>query len=145
MPFRIVKKDLVGVCYFRPNRTPGRSFGWDYIWQTYLLTPYTRDLQDVFLIDYLTGYENCEDVPDDLRYIIKKIAAITLMATYGDGKFAAISSRSVNLNSVSESISTTLSATSATFGARILQYQKEIKTWLTTNRQKYSRTSIGCL
>jgi hypothetical protein len=145
MPFRIVKKDLMGVCYFRPNRTPGRSWGWDYMWQSSLLSPYVRDLQDVFKIDYLTGYENCEDVPDDLRYIIKKIAAVTLMATFGDGKMGSIASRSVNLNSVSESISTTMSATSAAFGARILMYQKEIKTWLATNRQKYSRTSIGVL
>lgn len=145
MPFRIVKKGLVGVCYFRPNQTPGRSWGWDYIWQNYLLSPYTRDLQDVFLIDYTSGYEKCEDVPDDLRFIIKRVAACTLMATYGDGKMSAIASRSVNLNSVSESISTTMSATSAAFGARILQYQKEIKSWIAANKQKYSRTSIGCL
>jgi hypothetical protein len=67
------------------------------------------------------------------------------MATYGDGKMSSIASRSVNLNSVSEAISTTMSATSAAFGARILQYQKEIKTWFATNRQKYSNTSIGVL
>lgn len=145
MPYRMVKKDFVGVVNFRPNRTPLRSLGWDQIWQTYLVAPYLRDLQDIFLIDYTTGYENCEDVPDELRWIIKKLAAITLMATYGDGKFAAVASRSVSLNSVSESISTTMSATSAAFGARILQYQKEIKDWFKNNTQKYSRTSLGVL
>jgi len=145
MPYRMVKKDFTGVIHFRPNRTPLKTLGWDQIWQTYLLAPYLRDMQDIFLIDYTTGYANAEEVPDELRYIIKKAAAITLMATYGDGKFAAIASRSVSLNSVSESVGTTLSATSAAFGARILQYQKEIKTWLATNRQKYSRTSIGSL
>ena len=67
------------------------------------------------------------------------------MATYGDGKFAAVASRSVGLAGISESISTTMSATSAAFGARILQYQKEIKEWLAVNKQKYSRTSIGVL
>lgn len=145
MPYRMLKKDFTGVLNFRPNRTPLKTLGWDQIWQTYLLAPYLRDLQDIFLIDYTTGYANAEDVPDELRFIIKRIAACTLMATYGDGKMSSIASRSVNLNSVSESISTTMSATSAAFGARILQYQKEIKTWLATNRQKYSRTSIGVL
>jgi len=145
MPFRMLKKDFSGVLTFRPNRTPLRSLGWDQVWQTYLLAPYLRDLQDIFLIDYTTGYENCEDVPEDIRYITKRIAACTLMATYGDGKMSSIASRSVNLNSVSEAISTTMSATSAAFGARILQYQKEIKTWFATNRQKYSNTSIGVL
>ena len=67
------------------------------------------------------------------------------MNIYGDGKLAAIASRSVNLNSVSESINTTLSATSATFGARIIQYQKEIKAWFAQNRAKYSRTPFGRL
>jgi hypothetical protein len=145
MPYRMVKKDFTGVLNFRPNNTPLKTLGWDQIWQTYLLAPYLRDLQDIFLIDYTTGYENAEEVPDELRWIIKKLAAITLMAIYGDGKFAAVASRSVSLNSVSESISTTMSATSAAFGARILQYQKEIKTWLATNKQKYARPSIGSL
>jgi len=77
--------------------------------------------------------------------VIRKLAAVTLMNIYGDGKFAAIASRSVNLNSVSESISTTMSATSAAFGARIIQYQKEIKEWFALNSTRYSRTMIGVL
>lgn len=144
-PYRVVKKGLVGVCYFRPNRIAGRTYSWDLVWQNYLIAPYTRDIQDIFLIDYTTGYEKASHVPDDLRWLIKKLSAVNLMATYGDGKFAAVASRSVSLNSVSESISTTMSATSAAFGARILQYQKEIKEWIATNKQKYSRTSIGVL
>jgi len=143
MPYRIVKKGLVGVIYFRSNRNLALR-GWDAIWETYLLR-YPKDMQDTFLIDYTTGYSNAETVPDDLRYIIKKISAVTLMATYGDGKMSSIASRSVNLNSVSESISTTMSATSAAFGARILQYQKDIKQWFALNTAKYARPSIGSL
>jgi len=67
------------------------------------------------------------------------------MNIYGDGRSAAIASRSVSLNNVSESISTTMSATNAMFGARIIQYQKEIKEWFALNRSKYSRTFIGVL
>jgi len=145
MPFRIVKKGFTGVCYFRPRRLSSRTNNFYYLWNNYLISPQYKDLQNIFLIDYTTGYENCQDVPDELRNIVKKLAACTLMNIYGDGKLAAIASRSVNLNSVSESISTTLSATSATFGARIIQYQKEIKAWFAQNRSKYSRTMIGKL
>ena len=145
MPYRHVKKNFSGVCYFRPRQLLTRTFNYSHIWRNYLYTPYSRNIQDIFKIDYETGYENCQDVPDEFRNIVKKLAAVTLMNIYGDGKLAAIASRSVNLNSVSESISTTLSATSATFGARIIQYQKEIKTWLEQNRSKYSRTMIGRL
>lgn len=144
MPYRIVKQGYTGVCYFRPRQLTSRVNVYQNIWQ-YLFSPYSNDRQGVFLIDYETGYENCQDVPDEFRYIIRKLAAVTLMNLYGDGKFAAIASRSVNLNSVSESISTTMSATSAAFGARIIQYQKEIKAWFAQNRSKYSRTIIGCL
>lgn len=145
MPYRIVKKGLTGVCYFRPRLLTTRSNTFQYIWYNYIKFPYDRSLQRIFLLDYETGYLNCQDVPDELRNIIKKLAAVILLNIYGDGKLAAIASRSVNLNSVSESISTTLSATSATFGARIIQYQKEIKEWLKQNKSKYSRTSIGVL
>lgn len=145
MPYRIIKKGFTGVCYFRPRLLRTRTNSFQYLWDTYANSTFTRDLQRIFLIDYETGYENCQDVPDDFRNIIKKLAAVTLMNIYGDGKLAAIASRSVNLNSVSESINTTLSATSATFGARIMQYQKEIKEWFAQNRSKYSRTVIGAL
>ena len=97
------------------------------------------------MLDYDSGYENCQDVPDDIRYIVRLLAACTLMNIYGDGKFAAIASRSVSLNSVHESIGTTLSATSAAFGARLIEYRKEIKGWFDQNRAKYSRTIIGTL
>jgi hypothetical protein len=145
MPYRLLKQGFVGVCYFRPRQLSARMNNYLYIWNNYLFSPYSNDRQSLFLIDYETGYENCQDVPDEFRNIVAKISACTLMNIYGDGKFAAVASRSVNLNSVSESISTTMSATNAAFGARIIQYQKEIKTWFAQNRQKYSRTIIGKL
>jgi len=144
MPYRFLKPGLSGTCFFRPRQQVARFTNFQHVWQ-YIFAPYSNDRQNIFLIDYTTGYENCQDVPDDIRNIIKKLAAVVLMNIYGDGKLAAIASRSVNLNSVSESINTTLSATSATFGARIIQYQKEIKEWFAVNRAKYSRTMIGNL
>lgn len=145
MPYRYVKKGFSGLCYFKPRQLTARSSSMMSLWQNYIFSPFYNDRQNIFLIDYETGYANCQDVPDEFRNIISKIAACTLMNIYGDGKFAAVASRSVSLNSVSESISTTQSATNAAFGARIMQYQKEIKTWLTQNKTKYSRTMIGNL
>jgi len=145
MPYRIVKKGYTGVTYFQPRLLTSRSNTFNRLWQYYLYPTYSRDLQRIFLLDYETGYTNCQNVPDELRNIVKKLAAVTLMNIYGDGKLAAIANRSVSLNSVSESIGTTLSATSAAYGARIIQYQKEIKEWFIQNRSKYSRTSIGRL
>lgn len=145
MPYRILKGGFIGTCYFRPRVMAARANTYLHIWQNYIFAPYESNRQNIFLIDYETGYENCQDVPDELRNIAQKIAACTLLNIYGDGKAAAIASRSVSLNSVSESISTTMSATNAMFGARIIQYQKEIKTWFAQNRSKYSRTLIGNL
>jgi hypothetical protein len=144
-PYRVEKKGLSSTLHFRPKMIGGGSFRYSYLWQPRIFNQYFKNIPDVFKIDYETGYENCADVPDDIRNIVKKIAACTLMNIYGDGKLAAVASRSVNLNSVSESINTTLSATSATFGARIIQYQKEIREWFAVNRSSYSRTNIGSL
>jgi hypothetical protein len=143
MPYRIIKKGFSGTCFFRPRQLSTRTTSQIYF--DYIFQPFYQDHQNIFLIDYETGYENCQDVPDDFRNIIKKLAAVTLMNIYGDGKFPAIASRSVSLNNVSESLNTTLSATSATFGARIIQYRKEINDWMKQNRSKYSRTLFGNL
>jgi hypothetical protein len=146
MPYRIVKKGFSGILRFRPRTFSGIGFGeYTRLWDYAFFTRYYKDQPDIYKIDYETGYNNCVDVPDDIRYITKKIAAVTLMNIYGDGKLAAIASRSVSLAGVSESINTTLSATSATFGARIMQYRKEIKEWFIQNRSKYSNTLIGSL
>ena len=145
MPYRVVKKGFSGICYFRPKQLRLATNNFAHVWQRYLYAPYANDRQNIFLIDYESGYDNCMKVPDELRNVIGKIAACTLMNIYGDGKLAAIASRSVSLAGVSESLNTTLSATSSTFGARIIQYQKEIKEWFSQSAQKYSRTTFGRL
>ena len=145
LPYSILKKGFTGVCYFRPRYLNTTNNLFYNIYNNLLYNQYRQNYQRIFLIDYETGYDNVMKVPDEFRNIIKKTAACTLMNIYGDGKTSAIASRSVNLNSVSESISTTLSATSAAFGARIIQYQNELKAWYGQNRSKYSRTTIGRL
>lgn len=87
--------------------------------------------------DYTTGFETAEFVDDDLREVIGKWATIKTLQSVGDGLLAGFSSQSVSLDGLSESFSSTQSATSAYFGARILSYQKEIKEWVKANRHKF--------
>ncbi len=90
-----------------------------------------------FEIDYTTGYETAEFVPDDLRSIIGMWATIKCLETVGDGLLAGFSSQSVSLDGLSESFSSTQSATSAFFGARILSYISIVKQWKLENRNKF--------
>lgn len=91
-----------------------------------------------FEVDYETGYKSSDFIPENLRAIIGKYGAIKALAAIGDGLLAGFSSQSISLDGLSESFSSTQSATSAYFGARIAQYAKEIKEWLQRNRNKFS-------
>lgn len=94
-------------------------------------------------VDYTTGYSTSDFVPHDLRSVIGKFAAIKALASIGDGLLAGFSSQSVSLDGMSESFSSTQSATSAYFGARIKQYQEEVKDWLHRNRYKHGNIPFG--
>lgn len=97
-----------------------------------------RRYPGAFEFDYSTGYESADFIPEGLRAVIGKYATIKALAVVGDGLLAGFSSQSVSLDGLSESFSSTQSATSAFFGARILQYTKEITEWLKNNRNKFS-------
>jgi len=88
-------------------------------------------------IDYIAGYENAKDVPFDLVEIIGMLAAVNLMADYGDGIVGGIANASVSLSGISESFGTTMSATSAWFGARIKDYSDRLNAWFKENKKKY--------
>ncbi|MFA5048648.1 MAG: hypothetical protein WC516_06510 [Patescibacteria group bacterium] len=88
-------------------------------------------------IDYETGYESADKVPEDLRHIIGKYCALLLLNVIGDAILPGFSSQSVSLDGLSESFSSTQSATSAYFGARIKVYTDDIKEWLLKNRFKF--------
>lgn len=102
-----------------------------------------RRYPGAFEIDYQTGYESAEFVPEGLRGVIAKYATIKALAAIGDGILAGFSSQSVSLDGLSESFSSTQSATSAYFGARIKQYSDEITQWLEKNRYKYAPVGIS--
>lgn len=96
-------------------------------------------------IDYDTGYETSDDVPGDLREAIAKRAAVSLLNIIGDGLMSGFSSSSLSLDGMSESFSSTQSATSAYFGARIAEYKKDIDDYLKANRGKFSNVSMGAI
>ncbi len=98
-----------------------------------------------YKIDYTAGFEHAGLIPSDLREVIGKVAACKLLNIIGDGLLAGFSSSSLSMDGVSESFSSTQSATSAMFAARIEVYLKDIKNWLLENRTKFSNITIGSI
>jgi len=96
-----------------------------------------------FEFDYTTGYPKSDFVPEGLRDVVGKWAAVKCLASIGDGLMAGFSSQSVSLDGLSESFSSTQSATSAFFGARILEYTKEIDSWIKKNRYKFGAVPMA--
>lgn len=103
---------------------------------------------DAFFLDYDVGFESAAHVwkkYPELFEVAGMLSAINLLNDYGDGKTAAIASSSIGLSGISESVSTTLSATSAAFGARIKQYSDQLKNFYKENKYKYSGYLFGAL
>lgn len=98
-----------------------------------------------YAVDYDAGFENSDEVPSDLRHMIGKMAAISLLNVIGDGLMSGFSSSSLSMDGVSESFSSTQSATSAYFGARIAVYQKEVQDYITQNKFKFGFFRVGSL
>jgi hypothetical protein len=98
-----------------------------------------------YAIDYDAGYESSDDIPDDLREAIGKNAAISLLNVIGDGLMSGFSSSSLSLDGMSESFSSTQSATSAYFGARIKVYEEELREYIDEVRRKFGFVQVGML
>lgn len=98
-----------------------------------------------YAVDYSAGYESSDFIPKDLQQIIGKVAAISLLNIIGDGLMSGFSSSSLSMDGISESFSSTQSATSAYFGARIKVYQDEVKEYVEKNKYKFGFLPIGCL
>jgi hypothetical protein len=99
----------------------------------------------LYAIDYTAGYEKSDDVPADLRDVVAKKGAIALLNNIGRGLMSGFSSSSLSLDGVSESFSSTQSATSAFYGADIKQYQDEIEQYIQDNKRKFAHLAMGAL
>jgi len=104
----------------------------------FLRSRYTRGYPHGFKFDYEAGWKNSDFIPNDLREVIAQFATIMALNSVGDGLLAGFSSSSISLDGLSESFSSTQSATSSYFGARILSYTKHITEWLKLNKYKYN-------
>lgn len=92
-------------------------------------------IPDYWRIQYITGWD-IDQMPMDLINVVGMVASFGPLGIAGDlilGS-AGIASQSLSIDGLSQSISTTASATNAGYGARIIQYEKQIKE--TTNRLK---------
>lgn len=100
---------------------------------------------DGIRVDYTCGYKDSDFVPKSLRNIIGMTAALAVLGWIGDGLLAGFSSSSLSLDGLSESFSSTQSATSAYFGARIKSYLDQIKEFRKTGRLKFGNVPFGII
>jgi hypothetical protein len=105
----------------------------------------TVDYPHGYRVSYTAGYENASKIPPELRDIIGKSVACRLLNIIGDGLIAGFASSSLSLDGISESFSSTQSATSAYFAARIKVYLEDIKLFLERNRKKYRTSFAGAI
>lgn len=87
---------------------------------------------------YVTGY-GYDNIPYDIMNVVSKWASIAIFNILGDIALgqAALASYSLSIDGLSQSVSTTSSATSSAFSARILNYNKEIKETLKRIKNRY--------
>lgn len=84
-----------------------------------------------------------DKLPADLKELVGKIASFGPLNVAGDLLGGAgISSQSIGIDGLSQSFSTTSSATSAGFGARLIQYRQEIKDWVPTLQKYYHGSKL---
>ena len=107
--------------------------------------PDTLNRNLFYAIDYVAGFKSSDDVPMDLRELIGKKAAVSIMNIVGRGLMAGFSSSSLSMDGVSESFSSTQSATSAFYGADIKEYKDDIEKYIAENRQKFGHFVMGSL
>ena len=92
----------------------------------YGMTAY-NDIPNYFTVQYLTGFD-ADKIPNDIIDLIGKYAAIRIFHQIGDLVIGeGLSSISLGVDGLSQSISTTKSASSSAYTARINAYLKDIE------------------
>lgn len=95
----------------------------------------------VWKVSYRAGFE-VDDIPFDLKHVIGMFASLSVMNVAGDlVGGSGLQGWSTSIPGLSQSITTTNSSTNAGFGARILEYLKEIKFMLPGLESYYGKTS----
>jgi len=88
----------------------------------------SKFIPNAFRITYFAGFGANNPLPQNIKDVIGKEASFGPLNIGGDLLGGAgIASQSISLDGLSQSFNTTSSATNAGFGARIIQYTKELK------------------
>jgi hypothetical protein len=97
-----------------------------------------QQVPGLWRVKYKAGFKK-DQIPQMIKEIVGMKAAMGPLNIAGDLiAGAGIASKSISLDGLSQSISTTASATNAGYGARILQYNKEIDARLKSLREYYT-------
>lgn len=90
------------------------------------------------VITYTAGFHPTTTIPASVRMLVGWLGAMLPLDTAGDLiAGAGIASYSKSMDGISESVSTTSSATNAGYGARIISYQKQIKDAMRQVKARY--------
>jgi len=102
-----------------------------------LIYAQARMVPRMFRTTYTAGFE-AGKLPDVLKDMVGKTASFGPLNIAGDLLGGAgIASQSISMDGLSQSFNTTSSATNAGYGARLLQYSKEIKEVIPTLHRYY--------
>lgn len=107
--------------------------------QHFLMIPDYWDLQ------YITGFK-LDQIPMDLINLTGKLASFGPLGIAGDLILGAgIASQFLGVDGLSQSISSTSSATNAGYGARLVQYEREIKATIPRIKLVYDEIKMSVL
>lgn len=103
----------------------------------------SRNIPSYWNLKYVSGFD---EIPSDLIRVMGMMAAIPLYDQLGDLiAGAGIASKSLGLDGLSESVSTTSSATNSGYGARITSYNKQIKELMPELKKRYTGFTFGTM
>lgn len=113
-----------------------------FAWLNFFTSIYGARLPDLIRVEYEAGYD-IEELPGDLTHVAGMLMSMMVLNIQGDLIVGAgIASKSISLDGLSQMINTTSSATNAGYGARIIQYWKDLKQLVPALRAKYRGGSV---
>ncbi len=93
----------------------------------------------VWHLDYRAGFE-VDAIPYDIKHLVGMMASLGIMNVAGDlVGGSGLQGWSTSIPGLSQNITTTNSSTNAGFGARIIEYMKEIKMMLPVVKDYYGK------
>lgn len=146
-----VKKDSEGMYFKKINIIPtgavtgtSGSVLLSGITAYYGLTAY-NDIPNYFSVQYITGFDT-DHYPFDIIDLIGKYASIRLFAVLGELPLGAgISSVSLGIDGLSQSLSSTKSGSTSAYQARINQYIKDTDSYLAKLKNFYKSFNFTAL